>query len=87
MWETIVWTFYNVIPWFWLVTTVIYFILVIVYVFIRNEEYDGAWDFTLLETGFFSVIVGLIGLLITFVVAFLIEKTVKLFKLFSVSPG
>ncbi len=72
MWETIVWIFYNVIPWIWLVTTVIYLIISAFIASSEEEKYNDAWDF-MLETAGISAVVNIIGFLIVFAVALLTD--------------
>jgi len=76
--ETIVWIFYNVIPWIWLVTTVIYLIISAL-IASGEEEYNDAWDF-MLETAGISAIVNIIGFLIVFAVALLTDLTKNIIR-------
>ncbi|MBZ9577507.1 hypothetical protein KJA13_00505 [Patescibacteria group bacterium] len=78
--ETIVWIFYNVVPWLWLVTTIIFLIIAIIQARTRDSDdpYYGAWDFVVMETGVASVIVNIVGVLIATLVVFLIGKTSKI---------
>ena len=76
--ETIVWIFYNVIPWIWLVTTVIYLIISAL-IASSEEKYNDAWDF-MLETAGISAIVNIIGFLIVFAVALLTDLTKNIIR-------
>jgi len=76
MWEAIVWIFYNLVPWLWLVTTLIYLIALALIAFSEKDEYKDAWDF-MSEIAVVSVVVNIIGFLIVFAVALLTEKIVR----------
>jgi len=61
-----------VIPWIWLVTTVIYLIISAFIASSEEEKYNDAWDF-MLETAGISAVVNIIGFLIVFAVALLTD--------------
>ena len=76
---TIIWIFHYVVPWFWLVTTIIFFIVAIFKVCARynGDSYDGAFDFVIMETDGTVLLPGFIGILIAAVAVFLIQKRKK----------
>lgn len=64
----------------------IYWIIVAITFFTRDEEdpderYEGAWELAVPQTGVWAAIVGIIGIVITFIVALLIEKIYKIITL------